>query len=88
MGEYKKRNIKHARQYDRDRYRERKDNGLCVVHGCNEIPDGRIYCPYHVEYYKRAHKRYIKRLNKKLANQYRSLDNDTVTTLVCSSATR
>lgn len=88
MSKYKKRNIKHARQYDKDRYRERKSKGLCVVHGCNEIPNNRIYCPYHVEYYKRAHKRYINKLSKKLANLNRSLTSDTATTPVCSSTAR
>lgn len=87
MGEYKKRNIENARQYDRNRYRERKNKGLCVVHGCNKIMEQGVYCLDHKEYYKRAQDRAIKRLSKRLANLNRSLTNDTPTNPLYSSTT-
>lgn len=78
---------KRAREHDRNRYQNRKAKGLCAFHGCSKQMEHGIYCLDHKEYYRRAQKRYLNKLSKKLANNIRSLTSDTPTNPLHSSAT-
>lgn len=57
-----------ARRYDKNRYREAKEKGLCVFHGCGTPTTG-TYCSVHAEYYRRMNKKY-KRLKEKATSEY------------------